>query len=185
MEEKNLVPEEIIESKILLIRGKKVMLDRDLAVLYGVETKTLKQAVKRNPKRFPEDFMFELTQEELNNWRSQIVTSKADKMGLRYPTYAFTENGVAMLSSVLNSERAIIVNIQIMRTFTRLREIIASHKELARKLEAMEKKYDSQFKVVFEAIRQLMAPPIKPKRKIGFDLKEKRARYAIKKPSRK
>jgi hypothetical protein len=111
MEEKELVPQEIIESKILLIRGRKVKLDRDLSVLYGVETKALKQAVKRNPKRFPLDFVFELTQEEFNNWRSQFVTSKADKMGLRYPPYAFTENGVAMLSSVLNSDRAIQVNL--------------------------------------------------------------------------
>jgi hypothetical protein len=185
MVENRLVPEEIIESKILFIRGKKVMLDRDLAVLYGVETKALKQAVKRNPKRFPDDFMFELTQEELNNWRSQFVTSKADKMGLRYPPYAFTENGVAMLSSILNSERAMMVNIQIMRTFTRLREIIASHKDLARRLNDLEKKYDGQFKIVFDALRALMAPPMKPKRKIGFDLKEKQARYGKKSRSGK
>jgi hypothetical protein len=177
VEEKSLIPEELIKNKILLIRGQRVMLDRDLAVLYGVETKTLKQAVKRNPKRFPNDFMFELTKEEFKNWRSQFVTSKADKMGLRYPPFAFTENGVAMLSSILNSERAIMVNIQIMRTFTRLREILGSHVELRRKIEQMEKKYDSQFKVVFEAIRQLMSPPLKPKRKIGFNLKEKQARY--------
>ena len=181
MEAKELVRQEIIESKILLIHGKKVMLDRDLAVLYGLDTKALKQAVKRNPKRFPEDFMFELTQEEFQNWRSQFVTSKADKMGLRYPPYAFTENGVAMLSSVLNSDRAIQVNIQIMRTFTRLREILATHEELRRKIEQMEKKYDGQFKIVFEAIRQLMTPPLRPKRKIGFDLKEKQAGYGKKK----
>jgi hypothetical protein len=180
MVEDKLVPEEIIESKILFIRGKKVMLDRDLAVLYGVETKALKQAVKRNPKRFPEDFMFELTQDELNDWRSQFVTSKADKMGLRHPPYAFTENGVAMLSSILNSERAIMANIQIMRTFTRLREILASHKDLARRLDDLENKYDAQFRVVFEAIRQLMTPPVTPKRKIGFSLKEKQARYGRK-----
>lgn len=180
MGEDLLVPEEIIESKILFIRGKKVMLDRDLAVLYGVETKALKQAVKRNPKRFPEDFMFALTQEELNNWRSQFVTSKADKMGLRYPPYVFTENGVAMLSSILNSERAIMVNIQIMRTFARLREIMSSHKDLARRLDDLEKRYDGQFRVVFEAIRQLMTPPATPKRKIGFHLKEKPARYGRK-----
>ena len=181
MKEKNLIPQELIESKILLIRGKKVLLDRDLAVLYNVETRTLKQAVKRNPKRFPNDFMFELTEEEFNNWRSQFVTSKADKMGLRYPPFAFTENGVAMLSSILNSERAIMVNIQIMRAFTRLRELWGSQEELRRKLEQMEKKYDEQFKVVFKAIRQLMAPPVKTKRKIGFDLKEQQARYGIKK----
>jgi hypothetical protein len=181
MEEKNLVPQEIIESKILLVRGKKVMLDRDLARLYGVDTKALKQAVKRNQRRFPEDFMFELTQEEFQNWRSQFVTSKADKMGLRYPPYAFTENGVAMLSSVLNSDRAVQVNIQIMRTFTRLREFLATHEELGRKIEQMEKKYDSQFKIVFEAIRQLMIPPTAPKRKIGFDLKEEQGGYGKKK----
>jgi hypothetical protein len=152
-------------------------LDRDLAVLYGVETKVLKQAVKRNPNRFPDDFMFELTQEEFKNWRSQFVTSKADKMGLRYPPYAFTENGVAMLSSVLNSERAILANIQIMRTFTRLREILGTHEELKRKIEQMEKKYDGQFRVVFEAIRQLMTPPETKKRKIGFQLKEQQIGY--------
>ena len=129
--------------------------------------------------------MFELTQEELNNWRSQFVTSQADKMGLRYPPYAFTENGVAMLSSILNSERAIMVNIQIMRTFSRLREFMASHKDLARRLNDLEKKYDGQFKIVFDALRALMAPPMKPKRKIGFDLKEKQARYGKKGPSGK
>ena len=126
------------------------MLDRDLAGLYGVETKALKQTVKRNPKRFPDDFMFELNQEEFINWRSQFVTSKADRMGLRYPPYAFTENGVAMLSSILNSEKAILVNIQIMRAFTRLREILGTHEELRRKIEQMEKKFDTQFKVIFE-----------------------------------
>jgi phage regulator Rha-like protein len=181
MGKEDLVPQEIIESKIFLIRGKKVMLDRDLASLYGVETKALKQTVKRNPKRFPDDFMFELNQEEFKNWRSQFVTSKADKMGLRYPPFAFTENGVAMLSSVLNSERAIQVNIQIMRTFTRLREILGTHVELRRKIEQLEKKYDGQFKIVFDALRALVASPVKPKRKIGFDLKEKQARYGRKK----
>ena len=180
MEQKGLVPQEIIESKILLLRGKKVILDRDLGVLYGVETKALKQAVKRNLKRFPDDFMFELTQEEFNDWRSQFVTSKSDRKGLRYRPYAFTENGVAMLSSVLNSEQAVMVNIQIMRTFTRLREILATHGELKLKIEEMEKKYDGQFRVVFEAIRQLMAPPVKPRKKIGFLAREPRAKYARK-----
>ena len=160
---KLIAAQEIIESKILFMRGKKVMLDRDLADLYGVETKVLKQAVKRNIDRFPEDFMFQLSQEELNDWRSQFVTSKRDKKGLRYRPFAFTKNGVAMLSSVLNSQRAIHVNILIMRTFTKLREMLVSHKELRDKMESIEKKYDYQFKVVFDAIKKLLKPPEKPK----------------------
>ena len=185
MEEKDLIPQEIIESKIFLIRGRKVMLDRDLAVLYGVETKALNQAVKRNSQRFPDDFMFQLSVEEARLLsRSQFVTLKKGQ-NIKYLPYVFTENGVAMLSSVLNSERAIQVNIQIIRTFTRLREILATHKDLARRLNDLEKKYDGQFKIIFDALRALMAPPIKPKRKIGFDLKEKQARYSIKKSSRK
>jgi phage regulator Rha-like protein len=180
MEEKGLVPQEIIESKILRLRGKKVMLDRDLAVLYGVETKALKQAVKRNLKRFPDDFMFQLTKEEARELlRSQNVTLKRGQH-FKYLPYVFTENGVAMLSSVLSSEQAILVNIQIMRTFTRLREILATHGELKLKIEEMEKKYDGQFRVVFEAIRQLMAPPVKPRKKIGFLAKEPRAKYGRK-----
>ncbi len=134
------------------------MLDRDLAVLYGVETKALKQAVKRNLKRFPDDFMFQLTVEEARELlRSQNVTLKRGQH-FKYLPYVFTENGVAMLSSVLSSEQAILVNIQILRTFTRIREILATHGELKLKIEDMEKKYDGQFRVVFEAIRQLMAP---------------------------
>ncbi len=172
-----IVPAEIIEQKILLLRGKKVMLDRDLAMLYGVETRVLNQAVRRNVKRFPEDFMFQLTNEEMENWKSQIVISNKERMGLRKRPYAFTENGVAMLSSVLNSERAITVNIQIMRTFTRLREMLAAHKDLASKLNEMEKKYDAQFKVVFDAIRQLMAQPEPKKRKIGFIVRERTEKY--------
>ena len=163
-----LVPTERIESKILSIRGQRVILDRDLAGLYGVKTKVLKQAVRRNIKRFPKDFMFELIKEEFENWRSQFVTSNSDKIGLRYKPMAFTEQGVAMLSSVLNSGRAILVNIQIMRTFTKLRRILASHKDLRKKIEEIEKKYDKQFAVVFSAIKQLMAPPEKPKRIVGF-----------------
>ncbi len=152
------------------------MVDHDLAVLYRVQTKALNQAVKRNLKRFPDDFMFQLTVEEVQEFlRSQSVTLKRGQH-FKYLPYVFTENGVAMLSSILNSERAIQVNIQIMRTFTRLREILASHEELRRKIEQMEKKYDGQFGVVFEAIRQLMAPPEKSKRKIGFGLKEKQAK---------
>ncbi len=162
------IPQETIEGKILLIRGKKVILDRDLAVLYEVQTKVLKQAVRRNAKRFPDDFVFELTTKEFENWRSQFVTSKSDKMGLRYKPMAFTEQGVAMLSSVLNSETAIQVNIQIMRTFTKLREMLATHKDLQKKIEEMEGKYDKQFKVVFDALRGLIEAPEKPKKKIGY-----------------
>ena len=164
---KSLIPVDRIEKAILLIHGQKVMLDADLAELYGVETKVLVQAVKRNLERFPEDFMFQLSQEEFAILRSQIVTS-SDWGGRRYPPYAFTEQGVAMLSSVLRSRRAIQVNIEIMRAFIRLRQMLASHVELARKLDALEKKYDAQFKQVFEAIRQLMAPPEPKRRPIGF-----------------
>ncbi|TAN41721.1 MAG: ORF6N domain-containing protein [Nitrospirae bacterium] len=169
------VPMEIIEGKILLIRGKKVMLDRDLALLYGVETRTLNQAVRRNISRFPEDFMFQLSNEEMENWKSQIVISNKERMGLRKRPNAFTENGVAMLSSVLNSERAIEVNIQIMRTFTKLREILSTHKELAHKLAQLEnriERHDGEIKAIFNAIRQLMAEPKKPRKKVGF-LREK------------
>mgnify|MGYP002725765059 CR=1 FL=1 len=164
----SLVPQETIEDKILLIRGKKVMLDRDLAVLYEVQTKALKQAVRRNSKRFPDDFMFELTTQEFENWRSQFVTSNKEKMGLRYKPMVFTEQGVSMLSSVLNSERAIQVNIQIMRTFTKLREMLATHKDLQKKIVAMEGKYDKQFKVVFDALRVLIEPLGKTKKRIGY-----------------
>jgi hypothetical protein len=174
---KTVVPRESIVSKIIFLRGEKVLLDRDLAVLYGVETKVLKQAVRRNIRRFPSDFMFELSKEEFEDWRSQFVTSNSVKMGLRYNPMAFTEQGVAMLSSVLKSERAIEVNIAIMRAFVRLRQMLASNEELARKLEEMEKKYDEQFKVVFDAIRALMAPPEKKKRKIGFEVKEPKGGY--------
>ncbi len=170
----DLIPAERIEQSILLVRGHKVMLDRDLAALYEVETKVLNQAVKRNADRFPEDFMFQLSAEEFENWKSQIVTSNpAAKMGVRRRPYAFTEQGVAMLSSVLRSDRAVAVNIEIMRAFVRLRRLLASHAELARKLDALEKKYDAQFKAVFDAIRQLMIPPAGPKRRqIGFHVKE-------------
>jgi len=163
-----LLPQETIESKIFFLRGKRVMLDRDLAILYGVETRALNQAVRRNMRRFPEDFMFQLTKEEMESWKSQIVISNREKMGLRRRPYAFTEQGVAMLSSVLNSDRAIQVNIQIMRTFTKLREMLLAHKDLKRKIEDMEKKYDYQFKIVFDAIKQLLEPPTEPKGKIGF-----------------
>jgi hypothetical protein len=160
-----LAPERI-EQAILLLRGHKVMLDFDLAELYGVETKSLKRAVRRNLSRFPADFMFALTDREFGNLRSQFGTSKWG--GLRYRPYAFTEQGVAMLSSVLRSERAVKVNIEVMRAFVRLRALLSSHEELARKLVALEQKYDAQFKVVFDAIRQLMAPPQPARRPIGF-----------------
>ena len=168
-----LVPLERIERAILLVRGHKVMLDADLAALYGVATKALVQAVKRNIARFPDDFMFQLTKEEFDDLRSQNVTSSSWG-GRRHRPYAFTEQGVAMLSSVLRSDRAIHVNIQIMRTFVRLRRLLASHEELARKLDALERKYDQQFKVVFDAIRQMMAPrDPKPRRRIGFSAGER------------
>ncbi len=160
------IPIERITEKIYLLRGIKVMLDRDLAELYGVETKVLKQAVRRNIKRFPADFMFELTQEEFKGLRPQIVTSRWG--GTRYLPMAFTEQGVAMLSSVLNSDRAIQVNIQIMRAFTQLRRMLSTHADLKRKIESMEKKYDEQFQIVFEAIKQLLEEDEKPKQKIGY-----------------
>ncbi|MBI3753408.1 MAG: ORF6N domain-containing protein [Deltaproteobacteria bacterium] len=166
---KELIPVELIERKIYLIRGQKVMLDSDLAELYGVATKVLLQAVKRNLKRFPSDFMFQLNYQQVAALRSQIVTLKKGRgQHRKYPPYVFTEQGVAMLSSVLNSERAIEVNIHIMRAFVKLREMIASNKELAKKLNELEKKYDTQFRVVFDAIRQLMTPPERKSRKIGF-----------------
>ena len=158
---------EHVERNILLIRGHRAMLDTDLAKLYGVPTKVLNQAVKRNVTRFPADFMFQLTSEETTALRSQIVTSKS-RGGRQYRPYAFTEQGVAMLSSVLHSERAIQVNIAIMRAFVQLREMIGSNKGLARRLNELEKKYDSQFRVVFEAIRELMAEPGPKIRRIGF-----------------
>ena len=165
---KSLIPVEVIEQKILFIRGHKVILDTDLAELYGVESKILNQAVKRHLNRFPADFMFQLTNQEFIDLRSQSVTS-SKWGGRRYAPYAFTEQGVAMLSSVLNSDRAIEVNILIMRSFVKLREMISTHKDLAKKLESLEQKYDSQFKMVFDAIRQLMTPPeSKKKRAIGF-----------------
>ena len=174
-----------------MLRGQKVMLSIHLAELYQVEPRVLVQAVKRNIERFPQDFMFQLTWDEVSRLKSQFVISNAisDKasrsqivtlkrgLNIKYPPYAFTEQGVAMLSSVLRSKRAIQVNIEIMRAFVRLRRMLASHVDLARKLEALEKKYDAQFKVVFEAIRQMMAPSAAPQKKIGFQIKEKRAAY--------
>jgi hypothetical protein len=170
-------PPERIEKSILLIRGHKVLLDVHLAALYGVPTKRLNEQVRRNRSRFPEDFMFQLTSEEVTFLRSQTATSNRGRGGRRYAPYAFTEQGVAMLSSVLNSERAIQVNIEIMRIFVRLRQMVASNARLARKMNALEKRYDAQFKVVFDAIRQLMTTPEPKKRKIGFLVEEKAAAY--------
>jgi hypothetical protein len=163
----SLIPRERIEEHIYLLRGEKVMLSTDLARLYQVAPRVLVQAVKRNADRFPNDFMFQLSNEEFHNLKSQFVTSSWG--GLRRATpYAFTEQGVAMLSSVLRSKRAVHVNIEIMRAFVRLRRLLASNEELARKLALLEKKYDAQFKVVFDAIRELMSPPEPKHRRIGF-----------------
>ncbi len=177
---KPVIAAEIIERKIYLIRGQKVMLDRDLAGLYAVETFNLNKAVKRNIDRFPSDFMFQLTKDEVESLTFHFGMSKRDgRGGHRYLPYVFTEQGIAMLSSVLKSKRAVQVNITIMRAFVKLREMIATHKDLAKKLEELEKKYDAQFRVVFDAIRELMVPPEEDKRKIGFLAKEGRAVYAV------
>jgi hypothetical protein len=173
----DLIVPEVIEKQILLIRGQKVMLDRDLAVLYGVTTFNLNKAVQRNLDRFPGDFMFQLSEEEFKNLTFHFGISRWG--GVRRPPYAFTEQGVAMLSGVLRSTRAVQVNIAIMRAFVRLRELLATHKDLARKLEELEKKYDAQFKVVFNAINMLMAPPEKPRKQIGFRVEERKAEYRV------
>ena len=163
----SLVPVERIERAILFIRGDKVMLDQDLADMYGVTTGNLNKAVRRNQGRFPPDFMFQLSDEEAAGLIFQSGRSK-QRGGRRHAPYAFTEQGVAMLSSVLRSPRAVAVNVEIMRAFVRLRRMLASNAELSRKLDALERKYDSQFKVVFDAIRQLMTPESKPRSPIGF-----------------
>ena len=169
------LPDESIQDTILLIRGNRVILDHDLARLYGVATKVLNQAVKRNLDRFPEDFMFQLTKAETEEWetlkrlRSQIVTLKKGRGTHRkYQPYAFTEHGILMLSSVLKSPRAVQVNIQIMRTFVRLRQMLASNETLIERLDEMEENYDAKFKIVFRAIRQLMTEPERGRREIGF-----------------
>jgi hypothetical protein len=171
------IPVEIIDRKIYLVREQKIMLDRDLAELYGVETRALVQAVHRNIDRFPKDFMFQLSTAELENWRSQIVMSNPGaKMGLRRPPYAFTELGVAMLSSVLNSKRAVQMNILIMRAFVRLREILATHKDLARAVEDIGRRQEEQgeqITAIIETINQLLLPePVPAKRRIGFHADE-------------
>ena len=181
------VPVARIQKSIFLIRGQKVLLDMDLAEFYRVETRSLIQALKRNIERFPSDFVFQLDQDEFDSLRSQIVISKG-KGGRRYLPYAFTEQGVAMLSSVLRSKRAIQVNVAIMRTFVKLREILLTHKELAHQLMDLERRledHDEQIQTIFEAIRQLMTPPAKPRKKIGFEVKEKQAAYGPRGAKRK
>lgn len=167
-----------IENRILLLRGQKVMMSSDLARLYEVEPKVLIQAVKRHGERFPADFMFQLTVDEFTILKSQFVTSSWGGLRRARP-YAFTEQGVAMLSSVLNSPRAIQVNIEIMRTFARLRRMLASHADLTRRLDELEKKYDKQFRVVFDALRELMSPPEPPRKQIGFSVRERQAIYRV------
>ncbi|MES1215485.1 MAG: ORF6N domain-containing protein [Bacteroidota bacterium] len=166
-----MIPEELVMNKIYIIRGLKVMLDRDLAELYQVETKRLKEAVRRNLNRFPDDFMFEMTTTELQNWRSQIAASNSEKMGLRHPPFCFTEQGVSMLSSILNSETAINVNIQIIRVFTKMREMIMTHKDILLQLEKIENKltqHDNDIALIFGYLKQLLTPPEQPRNKIGF-----------------
>ncbi len=180
MSEYSIVPAERIQNCIYLVRGQKVLLDRTLAELYGVETGALNRAVQRNRSRFPDDFMFQLTEDEVESLRCQFGISNEGRGGRRYLPYAFTEQGVAMLSSVLRSPRAEQVNIEIMRAFVKLRQMLATHVELARKLENLEKKHDAQFKVVFEAIRQLMAPPEPPRKPIGFHVRERQSTYWVK-----
>ncbi|MCF8253139.1 MAG: ORF6N domain-containing protein [Bacteroidia bacterium] len=172
------ITDEIVLSKIYHIRGKKVMVDRDLAEMYGVETKVLNQSVKRNTKRFPEDFMFQLSNDEFENWKSQFVTSNSVKMGMRKRPFVFTEQGVSMLSSVLKSDTAIEVNIQIIRIFTRIREVLLTHKDVLFKMEQLEKKllkqnkkvskHEQEIQVIFDALKHLLNPPVEPRKAIGF-----------------
>lgn len=182
-----LIPVEVIERKILLIRGEKVMLDTDLAELYDVPTKRLNEQVKRNADRFPADFAFQLTAEEWKNVkalndeanRSQFATGSQKHRNPRFMPWAFTEHGAIMAATMLNSKQAVAMSVHVVRAFVKLRELLGTHKDLAWKIEEMEKKYDSQFRVVFDAIRQLMTPPETKKRKIGFEVRESRARYGV------
>lgn len=170
------IPDEVVMNKIYMVRNQKVMLDRDLAELYGVETKVLKQAVRRNITRFPEDFMFEMTKEELENLRSQFVTSNEGRGGVRYMPFCFTEQGVTMLSCVLNSERAIHVNIQIIRIYTRIREMVLLHKDVSLLVEQVEKKLlkqDQKIEVLFTYLSKFIEKEDKPRPEIGFKRKEK------------
>jgi len=175
------VPIESIVNKIIFLRGEKVLLDRDFAELYGVETKALKRAVRRNIKRFPADFMFELTKEEFEDWRSQFVTSKSDKMGLRYKPMAFTEHGALMAANILKSKTAVSMSIYVVRAFIRMREELTSRRDLEERLDQIEKillVHDTELKELFEKIRPLLLPPPeKPRKKIGFEVKERRAAY--------
>ena len=168
------IPDEVIASKIYEIRGRKVMVDRDLAELFGVETRVLKQAVRRNIKRFPEDFMFEMSREEFADWRSQFVMSNSDRKGLRYAPFCFTEQGVTMLSCVLNSDRAIKMNIQIIRIFVQLREMLLTHKDLLLKMEEIEKKVsgqDEKIKLIFDYLKKFIQQQNTPRKQIGFNRK--------------
>ncbi len=175
---KEIVPIETIASKIYLIRGSKVMLDRDLAELYDVETRVLNQAVKRHIKRFPGDFMFQLSPSEYKTLMSQsVISKKTGRGGIRKMPYAFTEQGVAMLSGILNSDRAINVNIQIMRTFTKMRQMLLDNEGLKRELEQMRRQTDDRFQIVFETLDQLLSVESKPKKKIGFTAREKIRKY--------
>jgi len=169
-------PDDVVLTKIYLIRDHKVMIDKDLAELYGIETKRLKEAVRRNRKRFPEDFMFEMSKEELENWRTQFATSNSERMGLRYPPFCFTEQGMTMLSCVLNSERAIHVNIQIVRVFSRMRELLKTNKDILQKLIDLESKgmdHDRKINLIFKYLQQLRKSEtekqeIKQRPRIGF-----------------
>ena len=166
-----MIPDELVMNKIYIIRGQKIMLDRDLAELYQVETRVLNQAVRRNIDRFPKDFMFQLTEKEFENWKSQFVISNSEKMGLRKRPLAFTEQGVSMLSGVLNSETAIGVHIQIIRVFAKMRELLLTHKDILLQLEKIEKKltsHDEDIQLIFQYLKQLLNPPQPPRRKIGF-----------------
>lgn len=179
----SIIPVERVEQSIYLIRGHKVMLDRDLAGLYGVETRSLNQAVKRNTKRFPSDFMFELTREEVMRISQIVISSETPDIKYSKRVFAFTEQGVAMLSGVLKSPRAVDVNIAIMRTFVKLRRMLESSEELSRKLAELESRYDEQFRVVFEAIHELMIPPEPKKNPIGFHVNEAPGGYTVRKIS--
>ncbi|MDI6802885.1 MAG: ORF6N domain-containing protein [Bacteroidota bacterium] len=180
MNTKTLIPIEIIEQRIFLIRGNRVMFDKDIAYLYGVQTRDLNKAVKRNIDRFPSDFMFQLSEEEFQNLMFHFGTSK--KGGTRKLPFAFTEQGIAMLSSVLRSKQAIQVNIIIMRAFVKIRQVLLAHKDIEQKLFELEQKiksHDNQIRNIFEAIRQLMTPPEKPKRQIGFRVEEPKQKYSV------
>ena len=171
---KPILPDQVVMGKIYIVRDQRVMLDRDLAELYGVETKYLKRQVRRQIRRFPEDFMFQFTQRELKDWRCQFGTSNSDVMGMRYPPFAFTEQGVAMLSGVINSDRAILVNIQIMRIFTKMRELLLTHKDLLLKVEQIESKVTSQddrIKLLFDYLKKFVEGNGKNRRQIGYSKK--------------